>query len=173
MMGVRGIIQPLFYRDIYVSRESTKKIIRIVIPVVILLAALIIGAVVVQAQQAKQIQAAQAVIQPAEAELNQIKQIANDQPIEARQRTEALMAMLEGQLSQFDQQKTAQKAVQKELDMVKEYDQSISGQQEVNVLPTFFDLRLFQSDFLANRMDIQQNSLFFLDPDKKQILALD
>jgi hypothetical protein len=171
--GARQTVQPLFSRDVYVRRQSTKKIVRVVVPVVVLLVIAFGVGLFFRSQQVKEVQAAQAVIQPAEDELNQIKQIAETQPSEARQRTETLIAMLEGELPQFEKQQTARKEVQKELTKVKEYYQTISGQQEVNVLPTFFDLRLFQSDFLANRVDIQKNTIFFLDPDKKQILALD
>lgn len=170
---LRRLVQPPFSRDVYVRQQSTKKIVGVLISMVVILVLVIGGMFLVRSQQAKQVQAAQAIIQPAEAELKQIKKIATDQPLEARQRTETLMAMLEGKLSQFDQQKSAKSAVQKELNSVKDYYQTISGQQELNVLPTFFDLRLFQSDFLANRMDIQQNNIFFMDPDKRNILALD
>ncbi len=171
--SVREITQSLFSRDVYVRKQSTKHAIKIIIPVILLVLILGTGAFFWRMQQSKQIQAAQAVTQPAEAELSEIKLVAADQPLEARARAEALIAMLEGKIQQFDAQPTAKKAVQKELATVKNYYQTISGQQELNILPTFFDLRLFQSDFLANRMDIQQNNLFFLDPEKKKMLALD
>ena len=79
---------------------------------------------------------------------------------------------LEVRAQDTTQPQHVQQALQAELKTVRDFNQSISGQTQLPLLPTFFDLRLVQSNFLASRIDVTSDTLFFLDSGQKKILAL-
>ena len=111
-------------------------------------------------------------LQPYRTKVNDIRVTLTQNPFVARQQTEQVIADLELQSQRTDQPAHIATAVRSELTSVREFYQSISGQEELPVLPTFFDLRLVQSNFLANAVDVTPDTLFFLDSGQRKILAL-
>ena len=50
--------------------------------------------------------------------------------------------------------------------------EKLSGMTEINELPTFFDLRLVETDFVATTADSAGENVFFLDTGKNQVIRL-
>jgi hypothetical protein len=162
-----------FSKDVYVRKRRTKNLIRVVLPVAVVLIVATVFFFVRRSQQNQELKEAQAIITPVETKLADIKTRVADDPITARKDLEDTIIAFQDNVSKFAQKKTAQKALQQELQKLRDYDQNISGQEEVNTLPKFFDLGLVQSDFLASTMDIQNGTLFFLDDAQAKVIALD
>jgi len=161
------------HRDVYVRRRQQQLVLKIVAPIIVMIVVIFFLVHSYQANQAAQVREAQTSLQPLIAQLNDLKKDTADQPIVVRQKTEDVITQMEKLLPHFQQKKTALAVVQRQLDDARNFYQNISGLEEVNVLPTFYDLRLVQSNFLANRMDINANSLFFLDSGQKRVIGLD
>lgn len=164
--------EQLFSQDVYVRRRHRKALGSLLIFGVVLLFT-IVGtfAYFRNRDQAQQREVA-VFLQPYRAKLGDIRVILTQNPFTARQQTEQMIADLELQSQRTDQPKHITTAVNNELITIREFYQSISGQEELPVLPTFFDLRLVQSNFLANAVDVTPDTLFFLDSGQRKILAL-
>lgn len=162
-----------FSKDIYVRRQATQRAAKIVVPIMVILVAIFAFTVYQSQKRAQQIQRAQAIIQPFETQLSQIKQTITTNPLQARQQTEDLIVQLDAKIKEEAANKVTAAELQKELEAIKTYYASISGMEEFPALQPFYDLRLVKSDFIANRMDMQQNRLVFLDSGQGKIIALD
>ncbi len=160
-------------RDVYIRQSNTKHLSRIVIPLLLVVIGVSAIGFFWRGKQRTETMAAQAVIQPAEQKVEEIKKIINDNPIEARKETEDLLNQLDAAKVELKNQPTAQKLVQNEFNTVHDFYQSISGVQQIETLPKFFDLLLAQSGFLASKMDLSDHNLFFLDTGSKKVISLD
>ncbi len=173
VISLKQTVGSFFSKDVYVRRQATKQMIRIAIPVLILIVAITAFFVYQNVQRQQELKRAQGIIQPIETQLAQIKETIKTNPVQARQQTEDLIVLLDGKIKQESSRKTTVAALQTELTSVKNYYTSISGLDEFPVLQPFYDLRLVKSDFIANRMAVQDNTLLFLDSGQGKIIALD
>ncbi len=172
-MSVQQLVRSFFSKDVYVRRQATKQLIRVLVPVLLIIG-VVIGFIVFQTVQKQQeLKRAATIIQPIETQLKQIKETIKTNPLQARQQTEDLIVQLDSKMKQESSRKTTTAALQAELTNIKNYYTSISGLDEFPVLLPFYDLRLVKSDFIANRMSLQDNTLIFLDSGQGKIIALD
>ncbi len=165
-------VEQIFSEDMYVRRRKRRSVGKIlIISLVVLFGAIGIFAFIQnhQVEQRKQITA---VLQPFETRLKEVRGQVAQNPIIARQQTEQLITDLETQSQAKTTPKFIAQALIKELSQVKAFYQSISGQEELPELQPYYDLRLVQSDFLASKIDITPDTLFFLDVGQKKVLAL-
>ncbi len=166
-------IKSSFSGDVYVRRERGKKVMKIALPIVLIL--LLVGGAIfyVQRDQAKQRAEAEAIIGPAENKLHDIQNNVNQDPVKARQDTEDLINQLQGQVPKFQNKSIALAELQTEISHLKDFSQSISGQQQLTTLPTFFDFSWVKADFIASRVDLASRSMIFLDTGQKKMIAVD
>ncbi len=173
LTSIKQFVLSLVAKDVFVRRHASVQLFKLLVPVVLILS-VGVGVVVFQNRQQKaQIIQAQLFIQPIELQLTQIQQTVSTNPVAARQQTETLISQLDGKMKQTGSQKTTMAMLQAELTKVKNYYITISGLDQYPALQTFYDLRLVKSDFLANRMDLQDNTLIFLDSGQGKVIALD
>lgn len=170
--GLKNALSQLRSEDEYVRQQTRKVLLRVAVIAVVLLMAIIGGVVYLRMNQAKNQAQLNATLQPFTTQLEAIKTLSLSDTVKARQNTEQLIGEMEAEAQKAGQPKFIQTALLAEVAEVKEYYQSISGQEELPVLPTFFDLRLVQSNFLASKIDATIDTLFFLDAGQKKILAL-
>lgn len=166
-------IAQLTSQDVYVRRKHRKMLGSVLIFGVVLLFTVIGTFSYFRNRQQEQQRQVQAALQPFEVRLGEIRQSLAQDPFNARLRTEQLMNDVEVQSQLASQPNYVKEALVTELAELREFYESISGQEELPVLPTFFDLRYVQSNFLANELDATNNTLFFLDSGQRRILALD
>lgn len=162
----------LFSQDVYVRQRTTKKTIRIILPLFFLIVLGSAGVFIFRSQRADQVRAAEAIIQPLDTRLNEIKSTVNQDPITARKQTEEIIIQLEQAAEQHKDKKITANELNRKLREIRQFYDSISGMEEFAVLPTFFDLRLVESDFIANRIAISGDNLLFLDQERKKVIAL-
>jgi hypothetical protein len=168
----RSEYEQLFSQDIYVRRRHRKALGSLLIFGVVLLLTVVGTFAYFRNRDQVQRREVTTFLQPYRVKLNDIRVTLTQNPFAARQQTEQVIADLELQSQRTDQPAHITTAVSSELAAVREFYQSISGQEELPVLPTFFDLRLVQSNFLANAVDVTPDTLFFLDSGQRKILAL-
>lgn len=170
--GIKNVLNRLQSEDAYVRQQTRKVLIRVAVIAIVVLMAIIGGGVYLRMNQAKNQAQLKATLEPFATQLEAIKTLSLSDTVKARQSTEQLISEMEAAAQKAGQPKFIQTALLTEVAEVKEYYQSISGQEELPVLPTFFDLRLVQSNFLASKIDATIDTLFFLDAGQKKILAL-
>jgi hypothetical protein len=93
-------------------------------------------------------------------------------PIAARKDTEDVVIELEHAVEANKDRKIMTAELQKKLVEARQFYDSISGKEEVDKLPTFYDLRYVQSNFLATKIDLVSNTLIFLDQAEKKVIAV-
>jgi hypothetical protein len=163
--------QLYFSDDIYLRKQNTKKIVRILLPVGVVLLLLAGGGFVRHSQLSGQVKAAQQTVQPFMERLNQLKQD-KDHPLETRTKAQQLVTELQDVAQKFANQPAANKTVQATLSDAQSFYQSISGQEEYPALPVFFDFRPVQSDFVVSSADLENQIAVFLDKGQKKMIAL-
>jgi hypothetical protein len=168
----RHLYADLFSQDVYVRQKNRKKILRVILPVLIIVIIGIISFVVIGSQRRQQLQAAQQAFQPLNARLTEIKQTVDQDPITARQKTEDVIVELEQVIDREKDHKITAAELTKYLQETRQFYDSISGKEEFSVLPTFYDLRYVESAFLANTVDMVDSTLVFLDKGQRKALAV-
>lgn len=126
-----------------------------------------------QTTQAKQRQAADAVVQPLLDKLQVAEQQSENDPLTARQLANEVLTELTAAQGQFEKQPAAKKVVAAALAQAQATTQNLSGQKEANELPIFYDSRLLQSDFVATLALSKGTTAWLVDTGKRQALILD
>jgi hypothetical protein len=170
--SIQNEVEQVFSQDIYVRRQKRRSLGKILIIVVAILFAAGGVFAFVRNHQAEQRKQLLAVIQPYEIRFGTARDEARQNPVIARQHTEELIADLETQTQSKETPKFIAEALTVQLEKVRTFYDSISGQEEFPELQPYYDLRLVQSNFLASKIDITADTLFFLDSGQRRILAL-
>jgi hypothetical protein len=164
---------PLLSKDVYVRKKTTRKMMRIILPLCIIVVVALVFFVVQKNRREQEIKVATNLVNPIETQLTEIKKTVATEPVSARQKTEELVVRLEQNLKEQKDHSWTVTILQQELNRTRDFYNSISGQEELPHLPEFFNLRFVQSDFLATQIDIYKDSLMFLDKGQKKVIALD
>lgn len=126
-----------------------------------------------QTAQAKQRQAADAVVKPLLDRLQIAEAQAETDPLASRQLANEVLSQLTAAQGQFESQPAAKKVVTAALAQAQSTSQNLSGQKEANELPIFYDSRLLQSDFVATLAMSKGTTAWLVDTGKRQALVLD
>jgi hypothetical protein len=158
--------------DVYVNQPDKRKIARVAV-LGLLILSLVIGVTGFyfyrRNQQQKQVTAS---LQPLEVKLTQAQALVNSDPIAARQQTEQSIMEMQTLADSLAKQKSSQKLVLARLEQAKQFYDSISGQEEFQELPTFYDLRLAKPNFIAAKVLFAAPNAYFLDPGLSEIVVL-
>lgn len=103
---------------------------------------------------------------------NEAEALLSSDPVLAREKANQLVAELEQLKPEYEKYYQLKTKLEVEINSAKDFVTTISGQQELSELQVFFDLRLTESSFLANSMNVVENTLYFLDSEKRQIVEL-
>lgn len=150
------------------SSQVKKKLAGVVIFIVLVIAALIVSRV----HQGIQTSRAQQFITPFSTQLAEIQSAQADDTIATRDKVAQLLADFDVQKLDIEKNSSARKLTEAFRSSVQEYFNTVSGQVELELLPTFYDFRLVRSDFIASRVDVDQNTAVFLDADKQVAISL-
>lgn len=170
--AITNEIEQLFSQDVYVRQKHRRSVGKVLAAMALILVIIIGGFTLWKRNEAAKQQQVTDVLQPYRQQFNAFKELSVQDPVTARQQLATFIVELEVRAQDTTQPQHVQQALQAELKTVRDFNQSISGQTQLPLLPTFFDLRLVQSNFLASRIDVTSDTLFFLDSGQKKILAL-
>ena len=159
--------------DPQVQRTARKKLLTAVFPILGVVFIVVIGTVVHRLQVQGQLVQAATILEPYKQRVEAAKAQVAENPIAARESVEAVVAELDQQIKTHEKQPIVAQALTQERALVQQFYQTISGQEEFPLLPTYFDLRLVQSSFVASRMDLDGKTIVFLDSGEKKVLAFD
>jgi hypothetical protein len=122
--------------------------------------------------EAQQIQAQNA-IQPALNLLDEAKNTMDHDIVLSRDKTAEAIEIMIAEQKELEHQRFTQRYFEKNLEEAREFYTEISGLIEVAQLDIFFDLREISSNFLISRAVINNQNLFLLDKEERQIINLE
>ncbi len=158
--------------DVYVQRGNNRKLIRKVLPVVLVIM-VVIGLVFYQLYKRNEsIDQLNQKLAPIKESLAEIEKRAEDNPIAVRDQTEQIILTLQEEKDSVADKKYLVEIVNKVLLPAQEFYESIAGKEELATLPIFYDLRLVKSDFISSRVVLDGEIAYFLDKGTAQIIQL-
>lgn len=125
-----------------------------------------------QFYKSRQISQANAFVQPFSAELVEIQNLATTDSIAARDRAVDLKNRFESELAQNSRSSFFRNQTTGFEQNLTKYIELISGKVELETLPTFYDFRLVQSDFLASDGDVDGEQGIFLDKERQTAVLI-
>lgn len=160
-------------KDVYVTRQSRQQLLRILVPMVIVVACIIVGVFFWRNRQAQQVQAAELAAEPVTARFNQAKDQIADNPVTARQQMEESVAELEKLVQDFSDSPAGRQRLDQILATTQDEFTELSGREELSSLPIFFDLNSVEAAWIANQAEAEGSQLALMDEGKKQVALMD
>lgn len=157
------------------ANHKHKKIIPIMIAGLSLLGLIIILFLLIRGRQATELAEVRAIIDPITAQVAAANDQVSQNPIESRQQVRQSVQQLKSILASAKdakKSKGAVEAIEGALSFATATETAISGQIEVNMLNTFYDLRLVSSDFVTSTAHSDGSIAAFFDQQKKQLIIL-
>ena len=160
-------------RGVYLETKSSKKNLKRIY-LIVLLIIFVVGSVLFIKKyiEAQQIQAQNA-IQPALNLLDEAKNTMDHDIVLSRDKTAEAIEIMIAEQKELEHQRFTQRYFEKNLEEAREFYTEISGLIEVAQLDIFFDLREISSNFLISRAVINNQNLFLLDKEERQIINLE
>lgn len=126
-----------------------------------------------QRQRQAEVFAAESATTPWVEQIEQAKNVVESEPVSARASMEQAIQELEALAILYKEQPTSLKVINSRLEEAKQVYEEYSGREEMASLPTFYDFRLVESDFVVTEADVLGEQGLFLDTGKKQVISLD
>ena len=168
----RQFIAPLFDHQVYVQQPKARNVMKKILPLLIGVI-LVIGLVMFRTYQMNQEKkSAAALLTPLTQQLTQAQTLSSSDPIAARELTEKTISELSALKESLAKQKTGQALVEQKLTETKQFYDTISGQEEFQQLPVFYDLRLAKADFIVNKSLLSGDVAYFWDGGLNQLVSL-
>jgi hypothetical protein len=158
--------------EVYVGEFQSRKFPKWLIGVGIIL--VVIAAIAGwQWQKQQRVMAAVAAqLQPLQAQLATARTTAATDPIAAREQLESLATDLETLQQTYQKQPAAVQPITKTREEVRQFYDEISGRDEFQSLPSFYDLRNAQADFIATSVAVYGQTAYFVDSEQKKMVIL-
>jgi hypothetical protein len=159
-------------RDMYLTKPSPRRLVRIIVPVVLVV---VIGGgwwLFSQARAQQEISAMDEQLQPLRLQIASAQSRVQREPVAARAELESLLQDLERLKTEYAQQPNALKVIEAEIAATRSIYDEVSGREEFQALPQFFDLRSLAPSFIANLSDASGDQAVFLDTEQKQLIVL-
>jgi hypothetical protein len=160
-------------QSIFKSSTKTKKAFTIGAVVLILMLAGSAFAYARNARISRELNEAGLLLSPIDDQVSQVEAIRQTDLVEARK----LLATTIQQLEVLEKTQTQSKLIAREIQqktlLVRSLAEDISGQEERDQLPIFYDLRLVRSDFLASIALTTDKLALFIDREKQEVVVLD
>lgn len=162
-------------KDVYLETSNTNRIKRaragIVVITIIICAAAVVLLVISKRNSERSL--AEENVRPLLEEVTSAQAMAQDQPLEARNVASEALRKLEDLQSQHEEGSISYQVISDAYQEASTIFTSISGMDALQELPVFYDLRLVSSDFIASKMLLNQEKLYFVDTEQKTIVSLE
>lgn len=159
-------------RDIYLKSRSPRQLLRIVLPTGILVLLLIGGMGFKFYQVRQQEKQAAAILEPYQNRLADARQQLQTEPVIARKEVNEIAQELEELGLDYEDQRRIQNLIVEELNRARSLAEEISGQEQIDQLEIFYDLRVVDENFISSAVDSINQKAAFLDVGNQTILAI-
>lgn len=161
-------------RDQYLTKPSPRRLLRVIVPVCVVI---VLGGgwlLFSRAQAQRETAAVSQELQPFRLQVAAAQSRAQREPVAARAELETILAELDRVKSERAKNSNAVKAIDAEIAAARAVYEEISGQEEFQALPLYFDLRSVIPGFITNLsdVDVTGNQAVFLDTEQKQFIIL-
>ncbi len=131
---------------------------------------LFIGILIFSAYKAKQRdKQILSMLQPFKQQFNEAKGLFNQNPADARSKTNSLLTTLQDQDSRLKKKSYEEQQLLNFTKTVQEYYNSISGERTFDSLPLFYNFQLVKSAFIAKHVGLEGSNAVFVDPEGSAI----
>ncbi len=152
-----------------VRQRRAKLIILAIIVVVVLVIGVISYLLRARSQELTQ---AESLVAPLRTQITAAQAQVETQPVEARDQVQRVIQELDALQATHSEQKRMVAVFQEEQNRARQVFDSISGQEVVDALPVFYDLRLVKSDFVTTHTTQVGGTAVFLDAEQRQLISL-
>lgn len=161
--------------DVYIETADSKKIrnIRIAVVVISVLLVVGIGMVLFVSKRNAERDAAQTALAPYASRVEEVQRRVDSDPVAAREEVQAILRELEDLQAEQESNSLFYDIVSARREEIESLYQEISGRDELQELPVFYDLRLVSSDFIASKVLRQGQTLYFFDIEQKTLVTLE
>jgi hypothetical protein len=159
-------------RDMYLSKPSPRRLLRVIVPVV---AVIMLGSgwwLFTRAQAQREMTAMEQQLQPFKLQVAAAQSKAQREPVAARAELEDVLQKLDQAKNEHAKEPNALKVIDQEIATTRQLFEEISGREEFQALPLFFDLRSVLPSFISNVSDVSGERVVFLDSEQKQLIIL-
>lgn len=163
----------LFSSDVYLKSRSPRQLLKLILPIATVLLLLVGGVGFRFYQVRQQKQRAAAALAPYKATLTTAREQIETEPVIARDEVNQVVAELEQLKTDFADQKKAQRLVEAELTRAQKLAEEISGQEQLDQLEIFYNLRSVDENFVTSAVTLVEQQAIFLDVGQKKALKLD
>ena len=161
-------------KDVYIqaANHTYKKNIRnVVVVLTICIVAGVIGFLVVSKRTAER-ESAREALAPFVTQAELAQQQVGDDPVAARNQLQSVLNGLDVLLQEHAEEKLFVAEVVAQKERFSKVYEDISGLDEVQELPIFYDLRLVSSDFVASKVVAIDTNFYFFDLEQKTLVQL-
>jgi hypothetical protein len=162
----------LFSRDVYVTRATTKKVIRVVVPVLVVVAAVVIGVMYYRWQRQAQLTQLNKQLAPLIQSLTEAQQRVETDPIAARQQVSSIITEMEALKPGVEKHAAAQASLAQEIEAAEQFYKDISGRQVFSELAVFKNIREQLDGFVATWVGLYKGTLVLVDTDARRLALL-
>lgn len=160
-------------RPVYIGGSSSRKILRVVLPVLLIGGLVFGGGGYVLYTRNQSISQIETVLEPIQTTLVSAREKSGDQPIIAREEVATAIEDLKNLQEQYQQQRFAIGRVDATLSEAEELFESISGKEEFSELPVFFNTREGDLDMVVTESAVYGKFAVFYDAQKDILVRLD
>lgn len=159
-----------FTNGLCLNQDKKKRAIKIAIATALLIALVFGGYKFYQQKLIKQQQTIRDEISTALELVAEAKKLEDNQIILARKQTQQALELLTAKAKKYQDNKIASKIINNELSEINSFYQTISGENQLNQLEIFFDLREISPNFSTSNTAANSDYLFFLDQGQQQLI---
>lgn len=116
---------------------------------------------------------AKTALTPYQEQLQQAQGKLDSDPVAAREKVAGIISELETLNSTYSERSFGKQLVEQQLTDAQALYEEISGKEEFNSLPVFYDLRLAQPDFVTTLADAEMGTAVFYDEGTRSVIILD
>lgn len=162
-------------RDVYIETSNSKKLrnIRLAVLSISILVVLGVVAFILLSKRTAERESAQSAVAPFVERVKSAEQLAESDPVSARNDVQSVLREVEDLQSQYEADSIGFEIISTERAKIEALYSDISGLDALQELPIFYDLRLVSSDFVASKVLMDGTKLFFFDTEQKTAISLE
>jgi hypothetical protein len=159
-------------QDVYVTKANTRKIARIVLPLLLVIAVAISGFMYYRWQQQSQLTTLNEQLAPLISSLAEAQTLVESDPIAARQQVNSIITEMESLKPSVAKHAAAQKKLDEELAVAQQFYKDISGREVFSELPVFKNVREQLEGFVVTWIGYYPKTLVLVDTEAKRLATL-
>lgn len=160
-------------KDVYVTSNQKRKVMRVLVLAFLVLVPILVGGGWWWQRANRVARTSEELLAPLAIRLEEVQELAESDPLEARQQAEALLNQAEELEARFINDRLDVKKAVFIKESIADFYDSISGQEQVSSLPSFFDLRNIDTEFISSITVFDGEVAYFVDAERARVISLD